>query len=253
MVTTQHYMWAGGHFVLLISALRYLLATVLFRGPSPWWYKTAFTGALASYAIVCQKSLGTPQFRYAWVTRALADENVQYFLLALFWWTSKPIAFALVPYAIFSLFHALTFTRTTLMPQLLTQGPPATANGPPSPHPMQKKLQVWVKANYDTAMKAVAYTEMLIMLRVFLGAVTFQNSLLSPVFYAHFLRARWYQSKFTQGAITQLNLRIEAYVRSPGAPPMLVQVYDKVKLGLSRWAGSVIAPQGAAAGGARRQ
>lgn len=109
------------------------------------------------------------------------------------------------------------------------------------------------QANYDTAMKAVAYTEMLIMLRVFLGAVTFQNSLLSPVFYAHFLRARWYQSKFTQGAITQLNLRIEAYVRSPGAPPMLVQVYDKVKLGLSRWAGSVIAPQGAAAGGARRQ
>ena len=137
---------------------------------------------------------------------------------------------------------------------------------------MQKKLQVWVKgmcqiipsyptklrpegraANYDTAMKAVAYTELLIMLRVLLGAVTFQNSLLSPVFYAHFLRARWYQSKFTQGAITQLNLRIEAYVRSPGAPPMLLQVYEKVQVGVSRWAGSVIAPQGAAAAGARRQ
>lgn len=38
----QHYMWAGGHFVLLISALRYLLATVLFRGPSPWWYKSTW-------------------------------------------------------------------------------------------------------------------------------------------------------------------------------------------------------------------
>ena len=109
------------------------------------------------------------------------------------------------------------------------------------------------EANYDTAMKAVAYTELLIMLRVFLGAITFQNSLLSPVFYAHFLRARWYQSKFTQGAITQLNFRIESYVRSPGAAPMLVQVYDKVKVAVSRWAGSVIAPQGTAAGGARGQ
>ena len=39
-VVAQHYMWAGGHFILLISALRYLLATVLFRGPSPWWYKS---------------------------------------------------------------------------------------------------------------------------------------------------------------------------------------------------------------------
>ncbi|KZT74842.1 hypothetical protein DAEQUDRAFT_720020 [Daedalea quercina L-15889] len=252
MATTQHYMWAAGHFILLISALRYLLATVLFRGPSPWWYKTAFTGALASYAIVCQKSLGTPQFNYAWFTRSMADENVQYLLLALFWWTSKPIALALVPYAIFSLFHALTFSRTTLMPQLLSQGPPATAGGPPTPHPVQKKLQNWVKANYDTAMKAVAYTELLIMLRVLLGAVTFQNSLLSPVFYAHFLRARWYQSKFTQAAIVQVNLRIEGYVRAPGASPVAAQVYDRFKAVISRWAGSIIAPQGAAAG-ARRQ
>ncbi|KAH9937467.1 uncharacterized protein B0H18DRAFT_970775 [Fomitopsis serialis] len=252
MATTQHYMWAAGHFILLVSALRYLLATVLFRGPSSWWYKTAFTGALASYAIVCQKSLGAPQPNLAWVSRAMADENVQYLLLALFWWTSKPISLALVPYAIFSLFHALTFSRTTLMPQLLPQGPPATAGGPPTPHPMQKKLQTWVKTNYDTAMNAVAYAELLIMLRVFLGAITFQNSLLSPVFYAHFLRARWYQSKFTQAAVAQLHARIEYHIRAPGASPVLAQVYDKVQLVVSRWAGSVIAPQGGAAG-ARRQ
>ncbi|KAH9835774.1 uncharacterized protein C8Q71DRAFT_763378 [Rhodofomes roseus] len=250
MATTQHYLWAAGHFILLISSLRYLLATILFRSPAPWWYKTAYTGALASYAIVCQKSLGAPQPNYAWVSRALADENVQYLLLALFWWTSKPIALALVPYTIFSLFHALTFSRTTLMPQILPQGQPTTANGPPTPHPIQKKLQTWVKTNYDTAMKAVAYAELLIMLRVLLGAITFQNSLLSPVFYAHFLRARWYQSKFTQTVIGQVNARIELHVTAPGASPMLAQVYDKVKVVVSRWAGSVIAPQEA---GARRQ
>ena len=52
---------------------------------------------------------------------------------------------ALLPYAIFSLFHALTFTRTTLMPQFLPPGPPASAGGAPAPHPLAKKLQVWVK------------------------------------------------------------------------------------------------------------
>lgn len=93
-------------------------------------------------------------------------QNVQYFVLAFFWWSSKPIASAyrcknsslpllmvcssyfvvtLLPYAIFSLFHALTFTRTTLMPQFLPPGPPATAGGPPQPHPISKRLQIWVK------------------------------------------------------------------------------------------------------------
>ena len=57
---------------------------------------------------------------------------------------NSPIV-ALLPYTIFSLFHALTFTRTSLMPQILPHGPPLTAGGPPQPHPLAKKLQVWVK------------------------------------------------------------------------------------------------------------
>jgi len=70
----QHYLWAGGHFVLLISALRYFLATITLKAVSSWWYKglslrldfirqwlitliartVSFTGALISYVIVCQ-------------------------------------------------------------------------------------------------------------------------------------------------------------------------------------------------------
>jgi len=254
MATTQHYLWAGGHFVLLISALRYFLATVTLKAVSSWWYKVSFTGALISYVIVCQKSLGLPQPNAAWFKRALVDENVQYFLLAIFWWSSKPVTIALLPYTIFSLFHALTFTRTTIIPQFLPPGPPSTAGGPPQAHPVAKKLQVWVKSNYDTAMKAVAYTELLIMARIFFGAITFQNSLLSPIFYAHFLRQRYYQSAFTRDAIAVVDKRIDGYVRREGVPPIAVQVWDKVKLVLGRWAGSTLTAQQppAAAGGARR-
>lgn len=107
-------------------------------------------------------------------------------------------------------------------------------------------------ANYDTAMKVVAFTELVTMLRVLLGAITFQNSLLTPLFYAHFLRSRWYQSKFTQSAVTTINTKVEGYVRAPGSQPMLAQVWDKFKMVLSRWAGGVIAPQAAPAGGRRQ-
>ena len=111
-------------------------------------------------------------------------------------------------------------------------------------------------------MKAVAYTELLIMTRIFLGAITFQNSLVSPIFYAHFLRQRYYQSAFTRDAIGTVDGYIERYLRKEGVPPVVVQIWDKVKLVLGRWAGSTLIAQqpaagpaagaGAGAGGARR-
>ncbi|KAF6766252.1 hypothetical protein DFP72DRAFT_12090 [Ephemerocybe angulata] len=257
MATSQHYIWAGGHFLLLASALRIFLSWVTFGSPSSWWYKASFSGALLSYAIVCMKSLGTPQLNIAYAKRCLVDENVQYFALAIFWWTSKPVTIALVPYAIFSLFHALTFARTTLMPQLLPPGPPATAGGPPTPPPLAKRLQVWVKANYDRAMSVVAYAEILIFVRVLLGAITFQNSLLSPLIVAHFLRQRYHQSAFTRHAVANVDAQLSQLARRPGIPPVVDQVWQRARGLISGWAGSVLqappaAPAGAGAGAARR-
>jgi hypothetical protein len=60
---------------------------------------------------------------------------------------------ALLPYTIFSLFHALTFTRTTIIPHILPPGPPASAGGPPQAHPVAKKLQAWVKCKLITSLE----------------------------------------------------------------------------------------------------
>jgi len=243
MANLQHYAWATGHTLLLLSTVRYYLALLTFKSPSPWWYKSALIGAILSYGIVCHKSLGTPQPNAAYLRRALIDENVQYLLLAVFWWMSKPVKVALLPFAIFSLFHTLTFVRTTLMPHFLPNGPPATAGGPPQPHPMAKKLQVWVKSNYDKAMKVVAYAELIILVFVLLGAITFQNSLLTPLIFAHFLRQRHYQSAFTRDAVAHVTSIVDRWVRAPGKPPILVGIWEKCQMVVGRWAGTTLAPQ----------
>ncbi|KAF8139954.1 hypothetical protein EV363DRAFT_1579403 [Boletus edulis] len=241
MATTQHYLWAGGHLLLLAAALRYFIASITFTTVSAWWYKASFLGALVSYAIVCHKSLGTPQPNLAYVKKALTDENVQYFLLAMFWWSSKPVAFALMPYFVFSLFHALTFARTTLMAHYLPSGPPATAGGPPQPHPLAKRLQLWVKSNYDPAMRVVAFAELLIFLRVAFGAIMFRNSLIAPLIYAHFLRQRYFQSAFTREAVSYADGRISAALVNPIVPPVVGNVWGKAREFVTRWAaGSVI-------------
>ena len=106
-------------------------------------------------------------------------------------------------------------------------------------------------ANYDPAMRLVAYAELLILLRVVAGAITLQNSLLTPIIYAHFLRMRYQQSPFTQRAITHVNKQIDGFVRSPGKPPVLVSVWEKVQSLVISWVG-VTQPPPAAAGAGRR-
>ncbi|KIY51345.1 hypothetical protein FISHEDRAFT_70982 [Fistulina hepatica ATCC 64428] len=241
MATTQHYIWASGHFVLLLSAFRYLVARLLFRSVSDWWYKAAFFGALVSYAIVCQKGLNFAP-NVAFIKRALMDENFQYFVVALMWWTSKPVMIALIPYMIFSVFHALSFTRTTILPQVLAQGPPATAGGPPTPHPLQRQLQTWVKNNYDGAMRIVAYAEILIAVRVLIGVVTFQTSLFSGFIYGHFLRSRYFQSAFTRDALAHADRTIANFLNRPQIPPAVGSVYDTIRAQIIRWGGATQVP-----------
>ena len=92
-------------------------------------------------------------------------------------------------------------------------------------------------------MRAVAFIVLLIMFRVTLGALLFQNSLITPLFYAHFLRQRYYQSPFTRLASAEVKRRVEEYVRRPGSPPVVGLVWDKFTMLVERWVGSVLVPQ----------
>lgn len=98
-------------------------------------------------------------------------------------------------------------------------------------------------------MKAVAYIELFIFIRVVLGALTLQTSLIAPIIYAHFLRQRYFQSAFTREALSVSTARVDALVRKPGNPPVLVNVWEKGQALVQRWAGVVLQP---AAGGERR-
>lgn len=100
-------------------------------------------------------------------------------------------------------------------------------------------------------MKVVAFTEIIIFVRVLLGALTFQNSLLCPLIYAHFLRQRYYQSAFTREAFSITYARVDAFVRKPGNPPMVVQVWDKGQHIVQRWVGNSLAGAAPPAAAAR--
>jgi len=250
-----HYAWAGGHFILLVASLRYLLSWIAFKSVAyVFWYKLAFSGALASYAIVVYKSLGTPQPNVGYLRKALADENFQYFVLALFWFFSRPTALVLVPYATFSLFHVLTFARTNVLPKFLTASSSSGQADRSTQSPIAKSLHAWVKANYDPAMRCVAWTELLVMVRVTVGAVIgvlpyisrlpIKTSLFAPLVFAHFLRLRYYHSAFTRQVVQASDVSISRYLSAPNADPKMKRMFESVRALIIKWGGnSGIQPQ----------
>ncbi|ORX34290.1 hypothetical protein BD324DRAFT_177934 [Kockovaella imperatae] len=248
-VIDPHYLWAAGHAVMLLGSAYILLQTVFFRGTPTKMYRLSYTGALLSYAIVVLKSLGRPSPDAAWLRRAFVDENVQYMILALFWWISKPISITILPYATFSLFHCLTFLRTNVLPKIAP--PPAAAQGQARPPPnavqgLSQRIQVWVKANYDTAMRFVAYAELAIFARIIFGVVTRKISLMAPLFIAHFLRLRYHASPFTRQAVGRVTALIDARILPIGG--RVAQAYEFVKRMIASWGGAGVQGAGQAAG-----
>ena len=73
-------------------------------------------------------------------------------------------------------------------------------------------------------MKLVAFIELAIMARVAIGALLWQNSFLTPIIFAHFLRMRYFQSPFTKAALGRVIYYIDDFANKPDSPPMIKQV-----------------------------
>lgn len=146
-------------------------------------------------------------------------------------------AVTLIPYITFSLFHLLTFTRTTILPAMSSQ----SAEGGAAPHGnLSKSIQSWVKDNYDRAMRFVSYAEVVIFVRVLIGALLFRNSLLAPLLYAHFLRLRFYMSSFTRAAFQHVRSELDSLTQSSSCPPVVRKGYLMLTDVVTRYACTVL-------------
>jgi len=208
LAQTLQFGWFIGHLTLLITTACYSYSILKFNSNSTGAtiaYRLAFLSAAATYGIVVYKAYrarirsGTMPTGQQGVFKILADENVQYLLMAFVWLYSKPVFFALFPFAVYSTFHFLTYLRTNLIPTIQSP-PPAIA----------ETISKFVKKNYDASMHLVANLELFLWLRVFLYCLVFQNSWVLLAIYTIFLRARYAQSMFVRDALKGLELRGDA-------------------------------------------
>ncbi|CAF9933718.1 MAG: hypothetical protein HETSPECPRED_008971 [Heterodermia speciosa] len=246
LAQTLQFGWFVGHLTLLFCTLRYGLSYVTFHSASRFArfsYRTAFVSAAATYGIVVYKAYrarARSSGRQPGGPLALAgDENVQYLAMALVWLFSRQIPLALLPFTVYSVFHVATYTRTNLLPTLQPPQQSATTTSPggrptSKASPTADTIGRFVKEYYDASMTLVASLELALWFRILFSAIIFtKGSWILLAIYTVFIRARYSQSSFVQGAVGQFSGRVDALMANQSTPPAVRQGWESVK-GVSR-------------------
>ena len=95
---------------------------------------------------------------------------------------------------------------------------------------MADTIGKFVKEYYDTSMTLVAGLEILLWFRVLSSAILFtKGSWILLGIYTAFLRARYSQSTFVQGAFGDFRARVDAMMANQSTPPVVRQAWETVK------------------------
>ncbi|KAF2004732.1 hypothetical protein P154DRAFT_519196 [Amniculicola lignicola CBS 123094] len=234
LAQTLQFAWFGGHVFLLLATLRYSLSYITFNAASRWAtvsYRIAFLSANVTYGIVVYKAYRARarQGKQGSILALATDENVQYLIMALVWLFSRQVPLAILPFTVYSVFHVATYVRSNLLPTLQPSSPPP-AGAKPKASAASEQLHKFVKEYYDGSMTLVAILEIALWFRVLGSALLFQKgSWILFVVYTVFFRARYAQSTFVQGAITQLVARADAQLANQSTPPAARQAWETFK------------------------
>ncbi|OCK84321.1 hypothetical protein K432DRAFT_378724 [Lepidopterella palustris CBS 459.81] len=236
LAQTLQFAWFVGHVTLLLSTLRYGLSYITFSYASRWaqvTYRTAFLSATVTYGIVVYKAYRARmrQGKQGGALAMAADENVQYLGMALVWLFSRQIPLAILPFAVYSVFHVATYTRGNLLPTIQPPQQNTAASGArPKPSALSEMIGKFVKDYYDSSMTLVAILEIALWFRVLGSGLLFQKgSWILLGIYTVFFRARYAQSSFVQGAISQLTARVDAQLANQSTPPAVRQGWGTFK------------------------
>lgn len=154
--------------------------------------------------------------------------------MALIWLFSRQIPLAILPFAVYSVFHVATYTRSNLLPTIQPQ-PAAAAGEKPKSSALADTIGNFVKNYYDSSMTLVAILEIALWFRLGGSALLFQKgSWILIAIYTVFLRARFHQSTFVQQAVNQLTARGDAIANRQDMPPVVRQGWDGLKNGIKQ-------------------
>lgn len=150
-------------------------------------------------------------------------------VMAVTWLFSNQTPLALLPFAVYSIFHVATYTRGVLLPAVQNaSNVPAGQKAKPSS--LSDTIGRFVKDYYDASMSVVAGLEIALWFRLLGSAILFvRGSWILLGIYSLFLRARLSQSTFVQGMVRQVGARGDALANRQDVPPAARSAWESTK------------------------
>jgi len=216
------FVWFLGHLTTVLCSMLYTFSYIY--QPFLSFYKKAFMGVIISYGIVVYKLFGAPKLNKMYWMKLTNDENLQYLLLAIVWMTSPPFIMLLIPYTIFSFFHALDYCLNVLFPLFV-----------PNPSNSQKTLVEKIRSFFNTyqplSIHFIGRLEVVGILPLLIILVLCRRArFIQPFIYVQFLRFRYVTSPLVQREFAQLRLILDSKLLGNAKIPVGVQnIYVKVR------------------------
>ena len=150
-------------------------------------------------------------------------------VMAITWLISIQMPLALLPFAVYSIFHVATYTRGVLLPAAQNASN-IPAGQKPKPTALSDTIGRFVKDYYDASMSIVAGLEIALWFRLLVSAILFtKGSWILLGIYTVFLRARLTQSTFVQGMVKNVGARGDALAQRQDVPPAARNVWEQAK------------------------
>lgn len=238
LLQTQQFYWFLGHVSVLVSFITYNITS--FFTSSLFYYKTILLSVLFTYAIVLRQV----HFRKATFSNLtllknnlIKDENFQYFTLALVFFLScstlRPLSGSVFSFAIFSLFHALTYFQRNLLSSF--------------PVSLQKQQQLNTRINAFTstynepALVFASNSELLLIanfilsipltpIRLFTSPLFAITNVIVFGFVVTFLKLRYDSNKYTQQVVNNWDLKVTQLLFSPQAAVIPQSIKDTYQI-----------------------
>lgn len=221
LAKTTEFAWFVGHVGVLLGTL-FSLVFAGFARISNFEYRFAYLSAIVSFAIIIRQKYSVSGVKPT-VSQLFAEDNVHYIGLAVVMLFTRKFFLTLLPFAIFSFFHALTYIKSYILPAIDYTGP---ATG---------YIDRIVKGWNEPLTAAVASIETVVLFQLIFSALTFRKgSWIQLLGFLAFFRLRFASSPYTRNTVRSLEVRADNLLGHPSLPPAIKQYWIQFKSVIAR-------------------
>lgn len=221
LAKTTEFAWFLGHVGVLLGTI-FTVLFAAFPRISNFEYRFAYVSAIVSFAIILRQKYTVGPTKPT-VSQLVAEDNVHYLGLAVVLLFTRKYFLTLLPFAIFSFFHALTYIKSYILPAIDYSGP--------ATHQIDRIVKGW----NEPLTAAVASIETVVLFRLVLAALTFRKGSWIQLFgFLVFYRLRFASSPYTRNTLRSLEVRADNLLGHPSLPPAAKQYWVQFKSAVSR-------------------